>query len=753
MTKHKKEKILSGLIAFSFLFSNIVPISNTVAYAAEDQSVATQETADKQKENTDANMTDQDREIQKKVQGANNAQGTAVGTIAESRLQQLAKEKTASVLKAKQENQTSQTKSHSYYVYDSANNQNIVVTENLCYKKTTPECSIMQTLIRTNSDGKQETYQQPLNTLKYLSGSTVLTNEMLSQIRNQQISADAYNDPEGKSVSSYSDAMKQVYQTRNEVSGDMDSNVDFWAKSMAQAAAATNRANVEKYKEYNKAVETVAQARQDVTDQRAEEEQIKRNVITQDSTKRFKAKISPSIPLTGKGSAITLMLKTPSGEPQDTSKYTIRLSFKNMNTGKQETIDVLENTEYTLEEAVWDKKPGMRKVVVYYNFAGKGNSEQERYLITYNVGSMATSILPDGRNVKNGVSALVSNAPTIDYLNLDSQIGVAGRIIDTAYKDGMCLVQITDAKNDADIGKYKAVNVATSVASEEECTSDLIGKYANFQTVSAKKLADGSYVFMDTSEQGGTNLGWNEDAYNKYEDKIAEDTQNENINGNDVTALKVGEDGIIHQGLAGILNTDYVCFQANGSCVSIIKQEDGSAKIAKVDGSEYTQEELNRKGLPNLSTVYAGFDENGVAYVSDMSTGKSLTIKSFADIDKVAPASKKLYALNSLATPNLDMTSKGAYLGETKSRNEISLSNKIKASGERILGSVTSSFGTFVMGTNATSSITAPLNKINIKESPMTEVFKSHISSDSKASIAMRLIRNVQREFGYSSND
>ena len=70
MTKQKKQQILSGLVAFSFLFSNIVPFSNAIAYAAEDTNAQT--TADKQSQNLDANMTEQDRAIKDKIEGKNN---------------------------------------------------------------------------------------------------------------------------------------------------------------------------------------------------------------------------------------------------------------------------------------------------------------------------------------------------------------------------------------------------------------------------------------------------------------------------------------------------------------------------------------------------------------------------------------------------------------------------------------------------------------------------------------------------------
>lgn len=750
MTKRNKNKILSGLVAFSFLFSNIVPVSTSVVYAADENTV-NKETADKQEENKNANMTDQDKAIQEKVNGQVNANGKVGGTVVETRLQALAKQKNAEVLERQQTNQTSQTQRRSYFVYDEANNQSIIVTENLCYNKFTPECSVVQTFTKTNTDGTQDNFQYPLNQFQYLSGTTYLTNDMLAQIRNQQINVDSYNDPNRK-TDIYKESLRQVYQANNKVSGDIDSSALMWQQMMSRAAMAANEANIARYRKYNEALDTIAQAKQDVTDQNVEKEQIKRDVISQDSTKRFTAKISPAIPLTGKGHAITLMLKTKSGKPNDTSQYFIKMSFINTNTGKQETLDVLENTEYILEEETWDKKPGVRNVTVYYHFKGKGNGEQEKYLVSYNVGNMATSILPDGRNVKNGVTALVSNAQTMDYLNLDNSVGVAGRILDVAYQDGTCLVQITDAQKDSDVGKYQAVNIATQVADESECTRDLIGKYANFQTVSAKKLADGSYVFMDTSNPGGTNLGWDENAYNKYEDEIAKDTQNDNINGADGTVLKVDENGIIHEGLAGKLNTDYVCFKTNGACVSIVRQEDGSAKIAKVDGSEYTQAELISKGIPPLSSMQAGFDQNGVAYVSDMTTGKSLTMKSFSEVDKVSPASRKLYALSTLGTPNLDKAMSSDGYINVNNRTETT-TGKVKTIASNLISTVTTSIGNMAMVADATSSITAPLSKVNLKQSPMSSVFKSSISNNPKTLEAYKYIRQVQKQMGYTPED
>ena len=749
MTKRNKNKILSGLIAFSFLFSNIVPVSTSVVYASE-ENTAKKETAEKQEENKNANMTDQDKAIQDKVNGQINATGKVVDSIAETRLQTLAKQKTAQALERQQTNQTSQTQRRSYYVYDSANNQSIIVTENLCYNKFTPDCSVMQTFTKTNDDGTQQTFQFPLNTFQYISGTTYLTDEMMSQIRNQQININSYNNPNRK-TDIYKESLRQVYQSNNKVSGDIDSSALMWQQMMARAAMAANEANIAKFRKYNEALDTVAQAKQDISDQVVEKEQIKRDVVSQDSTKRFTAKISPAIPLAGKGNEIKLMLKTPSGKPNDTSQYFIKIAFVNTNTGKKEILEVLENTEYILEEESWDKKPGVRNVTVYYYFKGKGNAEREKYLITYNVGNMATSILPDGRNVKNGVTALVSNAQILDYLDLDYNIGVAGRILDVAYQDGTCLVKITDAQKDSDVGKYQSVNVATEVADESECTRDLIGKYANFKTISAKKLADGSYIFMDTSNSGGTNLGWDENAYNKYEDEIAKDTQDESINGMDGTVLKVDENGIIHEGLAGKLNMNYVCFKTNGACVSIVKQEDGSAKIAKVDGSEYTQAELDSKGIPPLTSMYAGFDQNGVAYVSDMTTGKSLTIKSFSDVDNVAAGSRRLYPLANIQTSNLDKTMSSE--GYIHNANRAETTGRLKNIASNLISTVKTSMGNMALVADATSSITAPLNKINLKQNPMSSVFKSGIAKNPKTLEAYKYIKQVQKEMGYTPED
>ena len=738
MTKQKKQQILSGLVAFSFLFSNIVPVSSAIAYAAED--INAQTTADKQAQNLDANMTDQDRAIKDKIEGKNNNSSTNIS------LKALADEKNRTIKNAQQENDTSATKRRAYYVYDEENNQNIVVQENTCYQKYTTECSQTVTLVRTDNEGKQTTIQYPLNQLQYLSGNVFLTDDMMNQIRNQQISVENYNNPSGTTPNSYSESLRQVYQSNMKANGDIDDSVQLWQQVMTKIAIDANNAKIEKYKKYNKALDELAQAKQDITDAEVAKEQVKKDVLKQDSTKRFVAKISPSIPTTGTGDNITLMLKTKSGKPNDESQYTIKIKFINQNTQKEETLDVLENTEYTLEKAEWNKKPGVRTVSVYYTFVGKGKGEQEKYTVTYNVGNMATSILPDGRNVNNSVVALTANASTIDYLNKDREIGVAGRIVDVAYQDGMCMVQITDAKKDSDIGKYKAVNVATAVADENECTKDkLLGTYANFERVSARKLSDGTYVFMDTSDQGGTNLGWDEDAYDAYEDKIAKDVQDANINGTDGTTLFVGNDGIIHEGLAGRLNVDYVCFKANRSCVSIVKQDDGSAKIAKVDGSEYTQEELKDKGLPNLSSVYVGFDDNGVAYISDMATGKSLTMKSFSEIDRVSSASKGIYPLENLSTPNLDNAISSSYLVGK---------GKYDESGESKLGTVISSVGNVTLGNvnvvvDKISSITAPLSSVNLSKAPLSDVFNSHLANNSGLQSLVQFITSVKKEVNY----
>ena len=748
MTKHKKQQIVSGLIAFSFLFSNIVPVSNAVVYAAE-ETAETKETANKQSQNLDANMTDQDKAIKDKVNGSlNGANGTNTN---DGSLKALAEEKNRRIRNAQQENDTSATQKKTYYVYDEENNQNIIVQENTCYQKYTSECSQTITFVTTDAEGKQMTRQYPLNTLPYISGSTFLTDDMLNQIRSQKINVESYNNPSGNTPNSYSESLRQVYQASVKATGDLDSSAKLWFQTMSKMAIDANNANIAKYREYNKALDELAQARQDVTDIAVAQEQAKKEVIKQDSNKRFTAKISPSIPIVGTGDNITLMLKTKTGKPNDEKQYTIKMTFINQQTQKEETLDVLENTEYILEKAEWNKKPGVRKVNIYYTFTGKGSGEQEKYLVTYNVGNMATSILPDGKNVNNSVTALTANASTIDYLNKDNEIGVAGRIIDVAYQDGMCMVQITDAKKDSDIGRYKAVNVATPIADENECTKEkLLGTYANFQKISARKLSDGSYVFMDTSETGGTSLGWDEDAYDAYESKIAQDVQEENINGMDGTALYVDEKGIIHEGLAGKLNVDYVCFKTNGSCVSVVKQDDGTAKIAKVDGSEYTQEELKNKGIPDISTLNMSFNDKGIVSVSDKATGKILSMNSFSDMNKVSSASMSAYPLSNLYAPTLTNTSSSSYISSKSKSSNNRLDNSETITGT-FLRTFSSGVNNFSMVADGISSITAPLSKVNLKGSPLADVYSQKVANSNKLRQLQIFVKSFQKELGYNN--
>ena len=750
MRKMKKKRALSSLVALSFLFAGLSPVASHVAFAAEDNmqetpTATTGSLAAEQKDNLDTNMTDIDKDISAKVNSGDAAKATLREGVEDEDGQRKAKNdlktlnqqiQKESAAHEEQKNQTSGSGSRSYIVQDD-NGNTITVRENPCYQRTEPACLTPKITYSTDSEGKRVQNSQQLNTVEYDAGDVALTQNMLNQIRTQKAYMKATEDAlagDGSLPSPNRVAQQALYDMQAS-NGNISNSVASSMAAFAAAAQQANNQNLELYRQFEQAKKNVNQALVDVSTKRLEEDQTKENALKQDDSgkqKRFNAKLSPAVPYVGYEGNIMLTLQTPSGKQNDRNQYQIWVKFKNQNTGDIEAFEVFENTPILLEKAEWEKKPGARTIFIFYKF--KNNPEAEKHTVTYNIGSFSTAILPDGRNVSNSVTAMLGNARYLDYAMDTHSQGVAGRIVDVAYQDGVCMMTLTDAQTEEEEARYPKANVATSNIPADKCNSSILGTYASFTNVTAKKLSDGSYVFTDQSEGNGWQYGLSKGEYDAIEDKNAAMTQTENDK-RDTKALRVGDDGTIYESLPGQLGINYVCFKSGG-CVSVNKDDEGNGVFQKATGTPYTKEELAEKALPPLDSMNVGFDENGIAYVADKS-GEKISIDSFSSRN-VSSLSKGT-TLRDLDTPNLDA---GALsYGDADSQSRIG----------KVFSTIQSGIGNgkrIVTAVSRVASMTSPLSAINYNKGSLSDVLQSKMRDDPTLSRDQAIIDQYWKMLG-----
>ena len=644
--KNKKEKVLSALIAFSFAISSFgyipayaadypsgVPTPNVNAPSVKSAvNNPTNDTDSGVKNNVD-NGSDKStldkQDLDENGKPKSSSKEEKVETLAEANKKLMDSGWRDWV--AQQLNGTSENMDLTYSVYDGDNNI-VTVRKNPCYHSDKQACQQNITMTYTDSDGKEKTITRSKTEVEYISDNNQnLTTAMLNQVKAQ-----------AKMMQSAINTAEDGQKTSNDVaSATIQSLIPMFAESdmstgekmayamMAVMNAQNNQKITQEERAYDDAVKAVEKAKATAVVTLNSEEQKKNNVIKQDenSKKRFTLQINPTMPFISDTHNVEMTLLTKSGKPNDDKSYTIKAYFTNLDTGSQASVDVIENVPFVVEIGKWkNRKPGERKVKIVYTFTGN-SGEPETYVVSYTVGQMVSSILPDGRNVSNSVTALASNAPYINY-NAASHQAVAGRIKDAAWDSerGICMLSLTDSKVSDASQNYPVVNIETTAVNQQYCNANLVnkGEYAIFDSVTAKLDSNGQYVFMDESSNGGSRIV-TEDIYSQYEDKNAADTQASQKDG-DGEVLRVDETtGKIYEALPGELGVNFVFFQDTGKSVAISIDSDGTPKFSKADGTPYTPEEWESKGMLDQSNYHINRDENsGLYYVTDAS-GKMLT--------------------------------------------------------------------------------------------------------------------------------
>ena len=527
-----------------------------------------------------------------------------------------------------QKNQTSSDASRSYNTQD-ANGNEITLVKNACYQSTEPKCLVNYQYSYTDDDGKYHQTTVPLNTLEYLaSDSSRVTSDMIEQARRQEAFTDATMSGINGGEITADPVGAMTSAVRTGIASGMEPSEAMLAGMLAASAHEDGIRDMQAIQEAMANFKKIQDAKDAVSFSKAEDAQQKAGVLNVPQNKRFTVRLNPTVPVVGGGEDIKVTLVTKSGKPNDESKYTVHIRIKNQETGKVETIQVLENTPAIVEKGSWGTKPGTRTVQVIYSF--KDKAQREKYIFSYTVGQLSTAILPNGQAVTNSVTALMGNADILNY-GISGQ-AVAGRISAVKFAEGTCYMQMTDSKGTDP--RYPSVVVASSKIPESECTDEqMVNRYASMESVSSQYDADGRYIFVDDSDSDGFRL-MSEADYDAMENRIAKETQDKG-NEWDNKTLRVAEDGTIYESLPGELGVNFLNLSAgtnNNVNIGVSVQPDGSYHFSKADGTPYSDEELEAKGL-DVSTISIGLDPaSNMLYAYDTATGKLLS-NSFSSND------------------------------------------------------------------------------------------------------------------------
>ena len=603
---------------------------------------------------------------------------------------------------AQQENQTSNNGTSSYQVQTSTG-ETVVVTKNPCYQKTTDQaCMQNYSYSWTDENGNRQTSQVPLSTIEYLAGSTKVTYDMIQQARRQEEYTNATKNVlsnNGASSSLQVNPIETVTSSvRDMVAYGADPNEAIMSGLLAYVSQVQSADTIRDVKKYSQGMQDIQKAKDDAVYALTEEVQQQNGVLSSQKNKRFRPRLIPSIPVINSDKPIMVSLITPSGIVNDESEYTVKARVKNQKTGKIQTFNIRENTPFIVELPEWTTKTGRRNVEIIYEFTN--SAVKETYSFSYKVGQMATAILPNGKAVSNSVTALASNKDILNY-NMTGQ-AVAGRIKDYKWDNGMCFLEITDAKDDSNL-KYPSVVVATDKVEESVCGSNLKGKYISMGNVTAKYDDNGQYIYVDNSDGDQVSI-MNESGYDSLEDGVAAQTQYEGDKW-DKNTLKVGKDGTIYESLPGKLGVNFLNLNVGAGKkvnVAVSVSSDGTYSFSKADGTRYTDEELRTKGI-DPSVISVGIDPaTSLLKAYDAKTGTIISNNEFDATDTSNLSRYIIGGRDGLAAVNTD---------GSLTRNSIIAG--IGETGSKLAGQTISTFSSVINGTTkAVVSLTGNVGSI-----------------------------------------
>ena len=640
------KKILNAVIVGLFCLSNAIP---TVSFAA----VSANSTA-----NLEAKETDSDKSIAQNI--ANNSSKDSLGkkdlsdsSSSSSDDSKKTKEDELVTLNKKQNEVNSQqknkasTQTTTSYIVTDKNGESVTVTTNPCYMSTTDSCKQIYSENVLNSAGEVTSYRSvPLNTLKYTtSNQSALTSNMEAQLNTQINMKNSLNNASanGSVVTNYITNALSSFTPKTSWSEKLAT------LGMAIAAGIQAQQQIEKQAASNKVIAESRDTLKAIDTTKNEIAQQKRDVLQQTS-KRYVARLTPTIPTIDDNLDVTLTLVTPSGSTTS-DDYTIKAKVLNQDTKKWVWLEVFENKPITVEKGNWTNRPlGKRTVEIVYTF--KDNTKApEQSTITYNVGQMANAILTDGKNVTNSVTALAGNADILNYNQ--STKSVAGKITKANWTvDGSsayCKVSLTDDKKDT--GKYAEVSISTNNIPEDKCNDKLVGNYASFADVSATTNDKGEYVFQDLSNSSSVNYSMSEATYDDLESSVAKTTQEAQAKKDTSSYVVDPKTGVINVALPGEIGVNYVYIPGWNTCLAVSEDSDGTISFKKADGTAYTDAEIKEKipaTLESYKKVTFGKDENGKIYA--MLNGK--VISSGFNAETLATSSK---STNLSTLPTLSM--------------------------------------------------------------------------------------------------
>ena len=602
----------------------------------------------------------------------------------------------APIMKAvatQQENQTSNDSATSYQV-QTASGETVVVTKNPCYQKTDQKCLQNYSTSWTDSNGTYHSEQVPLNTLEYLSGTTKLTAEMVQQARRQEAYTQATNSALSGNSSLKVNPIESVTSSVQEMIAYGASPQDaIMSGLLAYASQLQSSDTLKNVKAYGEGMQAIQKAKDEAVYSRTEEIQQTNGVLSAQKNKRFRPRLVPDIPIVNSPNPIYVSLITPSGQPNNVSEYHVFATVRNQKTKKVETFEVRENTPFIVEMPEWTTNPGRRTVAITYKFAN--SAVTENYSFSYKVGQMATAILPNGKSVSNSVTALASNRDILSYNSMGQ--AVAGRVKDLKWDNGMCFMEITDAKDDSNI-KYPSVVVASDKVEQSACSADLKGKYISMGNVTSRVDDNGQYVYVDNSDGDQVSI-MNESGYDALEEKVAAQTQ---VDGDkwDKETLKVAEDGTIYSALPGKLGENYLNIDlGSGKKVNVavsVDPDTGKYTFSKADGTPYTDAELRESKGIDPDVIGIGVDAKTSLLVAYDRNTKDIISNNAFDARDTSNLSRSIIGADSIGSMNTD---------GSLTRNRIT--SALGETGQAVLGQAISTFNSAINGTaKAVASLT-----------------------------------------------
>lgn len=657
---NKKKKFLSVLIALQLVTGYALP----PAYAA-----TTSEPAPETAPMGDASLLQAGDPRLLQATGLEdslrNSQNADVANSKESALSKAntdrEEEKSAEREKKQQINGTSDNSETSFWVMRSDGTYTRV-TKNECYNSTDEEkCPSTRTRERviTNSNGTTQVISESYNSSEYIvdDGRDFDAN-VRQQIEIQKQQAKMLSSDSGSIVPEDYAASVVSATALSLQSKDMPKAQKFTLLAIAYQQAMNDAQQMQKEAKAKADKENAEKDKRlyerKTSQDRIQRAQKERDVLKTDDadgsssfndTSMFTVSITPDIPVNTDEKDVEITL-TPK-DKEAAKKGTMTALVTDPITGEQTTIDVtkqFQNADPIIVEFGKAARPEGTRTVTF-TFIPNDGGRAKTFIVRYKVSAFLNAISSDtNQAVVSSVFSAYMNADLI--IGTDNSIAVSGKISSASWdsEKNVCRITLSDTTGMRD---GLAVSVITSNTTKDKCNA-AAGKYAVFKNVRAMEQDDDSLLLRDFGSEGDdTNIELSLDGYTRTVEADALNLQNNTIGDKDTNGKsKNGSDaekvvrmdpetGRYVYSLAGSLGYDYLLLP-HGQMVSIYQDSAEKWHIAKVNGTEYSPQELamiSNRSAVNLDKATIEVDEDTQIPVIKDEDGRIVSSNSFDDGD------------------------------------------------------------------------------------------------------------------------